>query len=125
MITEIEGIKVGHWTDSVAQTGCTVILFPEETIASGEIRGGAPATRDFALLEPTRTVEKINAVVLSGGSAFGLSACSGVMEFLEESNIGFSTSAGKDLLLCDSRYLTLVMGLRWFGQGIKREKKLQ
>ena len=53
MITEIEGIKVGHWTDSNAQTGCTVILFPQETVASGEIRGGAPATRDFALLEPT------------------------------------------------------------------------
>ena len=108
MITEIEGIKVGHWTDSVAQTGCTVILFPEETIASGEIRGGAPATRDFALLEPTRTVERINAVVLSGGSAFGLSACSGVMEFLEESNIGFSTSAGK---------VPIVVGLSLFDLG--------
>ena len=95
MITEIEGIRVGHWTDLNAQTGCTVILFPQETIASGEIRGGAPATRDFALLDPNRLVDQINAVVLSGGSAFGLSACSGVMEFLEGENIGFNTSAGK------------------------------
>ena len=109
MITEIEGIKVGHWTDSNAQTGCTVILFPQETVASGEIRGGAPATRDFALLEPTRLVDQINAVVLSGGSAFGLSACSGVMEFLEEAKIGFSTSAGK---------VPIVVGLSLFDLGI-------
>ena len=108
MITEIEGIKVGHWTDSNAQTGCTVILFPQETVASGEIRGGAPATRDFALLEPTRLVDQINAVVLSGGSAFGLSACSGVMEFLEEAKIGFSTSAGK---------VPIVVGLSLFDLG--------
>ena len=125
MITEIEGIKVGHWTDSVAQTGCTVILFPEETIASGEIRGGAPATRDFALLEPTRTVEKINAVVLSGGSAFGLSACSGEWNFLKNRILDLARRQEKYLLLWDSRYLTLVMVLRWFGQGINREKKLQ
>ena len=108
MITEIEGIKVGHWTDSSAQTGCTVILFPQETVASGEIRGGAPATRDFALLDPTRLVDQINAVVLSGGSAFGLSACSGVMEFLEEANIGFNTSAGK---------VPIVVGLSLFDLG--------
>ena len=99
MITEIEGIKVGHWTDSSAHTGCTVILFPQETVASGEIRGGAPATRDFALLEPTRLVDQINAVVLSGGSAFGLSACSGVMEFLEEAKSDLARLRGKCLSL--------------------------
>ena len=60
MITDIEGVRVGHWTDSAAQTGCTVILFPEGTTASGEIRGGAPATRDFALLHPSRLVDVIN-----------------------------------------------------------------
>ena len=108
MITDIEGIKVGHWTDDIAQTGCTVILFPDGTTASGEIRGGAPATRDFALLHPTRLVDQINAVVLSGGSAFGLAACSGVMEFLEENDKGFNTSAGK---------VPIVVGLSLFDLG--------
>ena len=108
MITEIEGIRVGHWTDLNAQTGCTVILFPQETIASGEIRGGAPATRDFALLDPNRLVDQINAVVLSGGSAFGLSACSGVMEFLEGENIGFNTSAGKVPIVVGLSLLSLI-----------------
>ena len=72
MITDIEGVRVGHWTDSAAQTGCTVILFPEGTTVRRPC-GGAPATRDFALLHPSRLVDVINAVVLSGGSAFGLS----------------------------------------------------
>ena len=65
MLTEIKGIKVGQWSDNKAATGCTVILFPENTIASGEIRGGAPATRDFSLLDPSRLVDEVNAVVLS------------------------------------------------------------
>lgn len=94
MITQIEGIRVGHWTDPVAKTGCTVVLFPEGTVASGEIRGGAPATREFALLEPDRLVDRLDAVVLSGGSAFGLSAADGVMASLEEQGVGFETSAG-------------------------------
>ena len=72
MITDIEGVRVGHWTDSAAQTGCTVILFPEGTTASGEIRGGAPATRDFALLHPSRLVDVINAVFVRGFSLWAL-----------------------------------------------------
>ena len=95
MLTDIDGIEVGNWSDTEAKTGCTVILFPEGTVASGEIRGGAPATRDFALLHPSRLVEHINAVVLSGGSAYGLAACEGVMSFLEERGQGFATSSGK------------------------------
>ena len=55
MLTEIPGVTVGHWTDDSAKTGCTVCLFPEGTVASGEVRGGAPATRDFSLLDPTAT----------------------------------------------------------------------
>ena len=94
MITEIEGIRVGHWSDHEASTGCTVILFPEMTVASGEIRGGAPATRDFSLLNPSRLVQHVNAVVLSGGSAFGLSACEVVMEYLELEGVGFKTGSG-------------------------------
>ena len=60
----IPGVLVGHWTDSVAKTGCTAILFPPGTVASGEVRGGAPATREFSLLSPERLVENIHAVLL-------------------------------------------------------------
>jgi len=71
MITAVPGIRVGHWTDPVARTGCTVVLFPAPTVASGEVRGGAPGTREWGLLAPERTVARVDAVVLSGGSAFG------------------------------------------------------
>ncbi len=89
------GVLVGHWTDEAALTGCTVVVFPEGTTASGEIRGGAPATRDFALLAPERTVSQVDAVVLSGGSAFGLAAADGVMRWCEEQGRGFETSGGR------------------------------
>lgn len=94
MVTDVEGVRVGHWTDAVARTGCTVVLLPEGTVASGEVRGGAPATREFALLEPTRMVARLDAVVLSGGSAFGLAAGDGVMSHLAEAGIGFETVGG-------------------------------
>ncbi|GIR36441.1 MAG: hypothetical protein CM15mP49_18260 [Actinomycetota bacterium] len=96
--------------------------FPQETVASGEIRGGAPATRDFALLDPTRLVDQINAVVLSGGSAFGLSACSGVMEFLEEANIGFNTSAGKVPIVVGLSLFDLGSGSSTVRPGTKKER---
>ena len=89
------GVRVGHWTDETARTGCTVVVFPEGTTASGEIRGGAPATRDFALLAPERTVSRVDAVVLSGGSAFGLAAADGVMRWCEEQGRGFETRGGR------------------------------
>ena len=88
------GVLVGHWTDEAALTGCTVVVFPKGTTASGEIRGGAPATRDFALLAPERTVG-VDAVVLSGGSAFGLAAADGVMRWCEERGRGFETRGGR------------------------------
>ena len=84
--------RAGHWTG--AGTGVTVILPPPGTVGSGEVRGGAPATREFALLEPTRLVDRVDAVVLSGGSAFGLSAADGVMGLLRERGLGFPTPAG-------------------------------
>ena len=93
-VTAVPGVRVGHWTDAEAATGCTVVLFPEGTVASGEVRGGAPATRELALLEPGRTVERIDALVLTGGSAFGLAAADGVMRFCEERGMGFVTPAG-------------------------------
>ena len=70
----IEGLQVGHRTNEHARTGMTVILFPEGTVASGEVRGGAPATREFDLLDPVSTVDRLDALVLAGGSAFGLAA---------------------------------------------------
>jgi L-aminopeptidase/D-esterase-like protein len=82
----------GHWTGP--GTGVTVILPPAGAVGSGEVRGGAPATREFALLEPTRLVDRVDAVVLSGGSAFGLSAADGVMALLRERGTGFPTPAG-------------------------------
>lgn len=90
----IPGCTVGHWTDAVARTGCTVVRLPERTVASGEVRGGAPATREFALLDPTRLVSHVDAVVLAGGSAFGLAAADGVMAELEAEGRGFPTAHG-------------------------------
>jgi L-aminopeptidase/D-esterase-like protein len=94
VITDVAGLRVGHWTDARAATGCTVVLFPEGTVASCEVRGGAPATREVALLDPTRTVARIDALVLTGGSAFGLAAADGVVRFCEERGMGFPTPAG-------------------------------
>lgn len=85
----MEGVLVGHWTDPVGRTGCTVILLPEGCVASGEVRGGAPGTREFELLDPTRTVTHVDAVLLTGGSAFGLSAADGVMRWCEEHGRGY------------------------------------
>jgi len=94
VITEVDGVRVGHWTDEGARTGCTVVLFPDGTVASGEIRGGAPAEREMALLDPSRTVARIDALVLTGGSAFGLASADGVMRFCEERGSGFPTAGG-------------------------------
>lgn len=87
------GFAVGHWTGT--GTGVTVVLCPEATIGSGEIRGGAPATRETALLGPERTVEHVDAVVFSGSSAFGLAAADGVMAWLVEHDRGFPTTGGR------------------------------
>jgi hypothetical protein len=75
LITEVAGVRVGHWTGD--HTGVTVVLLPPGTVGSGEVRGGAPATRKLALLEATRTVAQVDAVVFTGGSAFGLAAADG------------------------------------------------
>jgi L-aminopeptidase/D-esterase-like protein len=88
-LTAIGGIKVGHHTLSERPTGCTVILTEAGAVASVEVRGGAPGTRETALLEPVKTVETVHAIVLSGGSAFGLATADGVVRFLEERSIGY------------------------------------
>jgi L-aminopeptidase/D-esterase-like protein len=94
-ITDVDGIKVGHFTDSRRPTGCTVILYERGAVAGVDVRGSAPGTRETDLLKPTNLVDKVNAIVLSGGSAFGLDSATGVMRYLEEHDSGFSTAAGK------------------------------
>jgi L-aminopeptidase/D-esterase-like protein len=94
MITDVAGLRAGHWTDAQAATGCTVVLFPEGTVASGEMRGGAPAEREMLLLDPSRLVNRIDALVLTGGSAFGLAAADGVAGYCEDNEQGHVTVAG-------------------------------
>ncbi|MFC7625839.1 P1 family peptidase [Microlunatus sp. GCM10028923] len=94
MALGLDEVRVGHWTDPVARTGCTVLIFPEGTVASAEVRGGAPASRELDLLAPERTVARIDAAVLTGGSAFGLASADGVMRYCAEQGRGVPTPAG-------------------------------
>lgn len=95
MITRVPGIRVGSVTDPVGRTGCTVVLPPPGTVGSGEVRGGAPGTRETDLLRPGMLVNEVNAVLLTGGSAFGLAAADGVVRFLEGRGIGFAAGAAR------------------------------
>ncbi len=87
-LTAVEGIKVGHHTLTARPTGCTVILVEAGAVAGVDVRGGAPATRETDLLDPSKSIQEIHAVVLSGGSAFGLDSAGGVMRYLSERDIG-------------------------------------
>ncbi len=91
-LTDVPGVLVGHWTDENALTGCTVILCRKPHIASVDVRGGGPGTRETDLLLPGRLVERVDAIVLAGGSAFGLAAADGVMQFLHERGRGHPTA---------------------------------
>lgn len=93
-ITAIPGVRVGHWTDPVARTGCTVVVLPEPNVVAAEIRGAAPGSRETALLEPGMRVEQVQAILLTGGSAFGLAAADGVMRALASEGRGHPTPAG-------------------------------
>lgn len=94
-ITDIPGIRVGHAQDFDAVTGCTVVLCEKGAVAGVDVRGGAPGTRETDCLAPGHLVQKIHAVLLTGGSAFGLDAAGGVMQYLEERGVGFDTGAAK------------------------------
>lgn len=93
--TDIMDIKIGHAQDFNAATGCTVILCEKGAVAGVDVRGGAPGTRETDLLKPVNLVDKVHGVLLSGGSAFGLDAACGVMEYLEEKGIGFDVGYTK------------------------------
>src|SRR5512139_838121 len=94
-ITDVPGIEVGQAQDERALTGCTVVLCRKGAVAGVDVRGGAPGTRETDLLSPVNLVEKIHAVMLAGGSAYGLDAASGAMRFLEEQRIGFFAGAAR------------------------------
>jgi L-aminopeptidase/D-esterase-like protein len=94
-ITGIPGIKVGHHTDTRRPTGCTVVMAEEGAVGGVDVRGAAPGTRETDLLDPVNTVSVVHAVVLAGGSAFGLDAATGVMRYLEERGIGFDTRVAR------------------------------
>ena len=94
-ITDVAGIKVGHFTDSRRPTGCTVILCEEGATGGVDVRGSAPGTRETDLLDPKNLVQQVHAVVLSGGSAFGLETATGVVRYLEEHGIGYDVGVAK------------------------------
>ena len=94
-LTAVAGLKVGHVQVAGRPTGCTVVLAEGGAVGGVDVRGSAPGTRETDLLNPINTVEKVHAVVLSGGSAFGLDTASGVMRYLDEHEIGFATGFGK------------------------------
>lgn len=114
-ITDVPGIKVGHWSDRRAATGCTVVLCPPEGAVPGvDARGGAPGSRETELLRPGRLVERVHAVVLSGGSAFGLDAAGGAMRYLEERGIGLEYG---------ERHVPIVPSAILFDLGIGRSDR--
>lgn len=94
-ITAVPGIEVGHWTNSEAQTGCTVVVLPEPNVVTAEARGAAPGTREYALLQQGMRVEQAQAIVLTGGSAYGLASADGVVRGLEADNRGHITPVAR------------------------------
>ena len=109
-LTAIPGLRVGHWTDRRAATGCTVVLCPEGAVAAVDVRGGAPGTRETDVLRPGNLVEQVHAVLLAGGSAFGLDAAAGVMRYLEEQGIGFPTTGGRVPIVVGAVLFDLSLG---------------
>jgi L-aminopeptidase/D-esterase-like protein len=91
MLTNVLGFRVGHYTDERALTGCTVILCPRKTVGGCEVRGSSPGSRELALLSSEKTMQEVHAILLTGGSAFGLAAADGVMRYLEEQGLGYET----------------------------------
>lgn len=110
VFVDIEDIKVGHAQNLEAGTGCTVVICEKGATAGIDVRGGAPGTRESDLLNPVNLVEKIHAIVLAGGSAFGLDAASGVMQYLEERSIGFDVQVTRVPIVCGAVLFDLVIG---------------
>ncbi|MEG0372222.1 MAG: P1 family peptidase, partial [Clostridium sp.] len=108
--SDIDGIKLGHAGNIKAGTGCTTIICEKGGVCGVDIRGGAPGTRETDLLDPSAMVDKVHSIVLSGGSAFGLDSCSGVMNYLDENNIGFSVGNINVPIVCGAVIFDLEVG---------------
>ncbi len=115
-ITAVPGIELGHHTLEARPTGCTVVLAREGAVGGVDVRGGAPGTREIALLDPVNTVDVVHAVVLSGGSAFGLDAASGVMRYLDEHDVGYRVG---------TKVVPIVVGAILFDLGLEGETKIR
>ncbi|MDD4563923.1 MAG: P1 family peptidase [Eubacteriales bacterium] len=109
-ITDIKGVKIGNAQDIIGATGCTVIFCENGAWAGVDVRGGAPASRETELLKSVNMVDQIHAVMISGGSAYGLDAASGAMAYLEEKGVGFDTGAGVVPIVCGASLFDLAVG---------------
>ena len=110
MITDVPGVRLGHAGDPEALTGCTVVLLDEPAVAGVDVRGGAPGTRETDLLRPGRLVGRVDAILLTGGSAFGLDAAGGVMRWLEEHGRGFDTGVARVPIVSAAVLFDLAIG---------------
>jgi L-aminopeptidase/D-esterase-like protein len=108
--TKIEGLEVGHAQNLDAATGCTVVLCKNGATTGVDVRGGAPGTRETDLLNPVNMVQKIHAIMLSGGSAFGLDAAAGIMQYLDEKKIGFNVGVTVVPIVCGAVLFDLTIG---------------
>lgn len=108
--TDIDNIRLGHAQDEKGCTGCSVVICEEGATGGVDVRGGAPGTRETDLLDPSEMIEKIHAVILAGGSAFGLDASSGVMKYLEEKEVGFDVKVTKVPIVCSAVLFDLAFG---------------
>lgn len=109
-LTNIKGVEVGNAQDIEAATGCTVVICEEGATGGVDVRGGSPGTRETDLLKPENLVDKVHAIMLSGGSAFGLDAASGAMKYLEEKGIGFDVGVAKVPIVCSAVLFDLIIG---------------
>ncbi|MDE0636965.1 MAG: P1 family peptidase [Candidatus Poribacteria bacterium] len=109
-LTAIDGIRVGHATDATARTGCTVILCPEGATAGVDVRGAAPGSRETEAIRPGRLIQKVHGVLLTGGSAFGLDAAGGVVQYLEEKGVGFPAGSVRVPIVPASVIFDLAIG---------------
>ncbi len=118
-LTDVAGIAIGHWTDLEGGTGCTVVLCPEGAVAGVDVRGGAPGTRETSLLDPRMLVQRVHAVLLSGGSAFGLEAAGGVVRWLEERGYGFDVGVARVPIVPAAVLFDLALGSAAARPGIE------
>jgi L-aminopeptidase/D-esterase-like protein len=109
-ITDVAGIEVGHFTDSRRPTGCTVVIARDGAVAGVDVRGAAPGTRETDLLGPTNLVERVHAILLAGGSAWGLDAASGVLQWLEEQGVGLPVGPARVPIVPGAVLFDLLLG---------------